>query len=384
MDLEETAREAAQRWGCSVRSVQMLCKQGAVPGARKVGGIWLLPADAVRPRSAEGPPALHPERLYGRNTAVRISARPGEPLPQENGCTITEYPILDGITLVFQEIHAEKLDYGAGLPQLPADLIAIQHCREGRFEGEYPDGAYVCLGPGSLSVNLPAWAPVSNRFPLKHYSGLYIAVLPGIAEPALRKLEAVLGPLQIDFQALSEHLSGKNRLALYSVDDGTARLLSALYAAPEAPREGPLKLLVLELLQLLCARSPIPAAPQPYFPRDQVRTVREIRDWLIGHPEEHVPLPELAARFRISLTALKTCFRGVYGQSVGRYVREYRMQAGAELLENGSLRIIEIAASLGYQNASKFSAAFAAFYGMTPTQYRKTFCLSGGLSDSEE
>ena len=81
---------------------------------------------------------------------------------------------------------------------------------------------------------------------------------------------------------------------------------------------------------------------------------------------------------------MKDCFKGVYGQSIGRYLREYRMQAGAEKLTATNLRIIEIAAALGYENASKFSEAFAGYYGMPPNEYRKTFCPSGAVRDSKE
>ena len=380
-----TVQEAAALWGCSVRSVQMLCRKGTVPGARKVSGVWLLPASAVHTRygRAQTVPAFHPERFYGSNTTVRVVSGPEERRAEQNGCTVTQYQILRGITLVFQDIHEEKLDYGSGLPQFPADLIAIQHCREGRFEGEYPNGECIYMGPGSLSVNLPAWAPVSNSFPLRHYHGFYIAILPGMAEQSIRALEKILGSLAVDVSVLSEQLFGKNRLALYDADETAAQLLASFYASHEKGRKEQLKLQVLELLQLLSTREMLQPVPEQYFTRDQVKTVKEIRQYLIAHLDQHIPLPELASRFRISLTGMKSCFKGVYGQSVGRYLREYRMQAGAEQLAATGLRIIDIAASLGYENASKFSEAFSGYYGVSPSVYRKNFCLPGGLPDGK-
>lgn len=44
-----TIREAAEKWGISLRLTQRLCTQGRVPGARKFGGAWAIPADAVKP-----------------------------------------------------------------------------------------------------------------------------------------------------------------------------------------------------------------------------------------------------------------------------------------------------------------------------------------------
>ncbi len=44
-----TAREAAEKWGVSQRRVQLLCGQGRVKGAQRVGNRFLIPADAVHP-----------------------------------------------------------------------------------------------------------------------------------------------------------------------------------------------------------------------------------------------------------------------------------------------------------------------------------------------
>lgn len=44
-----TAREAAQRWKISERYVQMYCTNGRIEGAKKLGGAWMIPANAPRP-----------------------------------------------------------------------------------------------------------------------------------------------------------------------------------------------------------------------------------------------------------------------------------------------------------------------------------------------
>ena len=191
------------------------------------------------------------QHLYGKNTSVRLIQYFDEIQDENTGCTVTQYQILKGITLVFQDIHEEHLDYGDELPQLSSDLIAIQHCREGRFEGEYPDGECIYMGPGSLSINLPAWAPVRNSFPLHHYHGFYLAIMPYQAQACIEDLEELLGPLGIDLAGLHEHLSSKNRLALYDKDEKLERVIAAIYEAYRTHHIERLKPQVLELLQLL-------------------------------------------------------------------------------------------------------------------------------------
>lgn len=43
------AKEAADKWGLSVRRVQVLCEQGRVDGVERLGNVWLIPKSAKKP-----------------------------------------------------------------------------------------------------------------------------------------------------------------------------------------------------------------------------------------------------------------------------------------------------------------------------------------------
>ena len=43
-------RETAEKWGISVRRVQILCSTDRIPGAMKVGSFWVIPKDAEKPK----------------------------------------------------------------------------------------------------------------------------------------------------------------------------------------------------------------------------------------------------------------------------------------------------------------------------------------------
>ena len=65
-------------------------------------------------------------------------------------------------------------------------------------------------------------------------------------------------------------------------------------------------------------------------------------------------------------------FRAVYGAPVYRYIKDFKMKAAAAMLiSQRDLNISEIAQRTGYDNASKFSAAFRDVMGTTPQNYRK-------------
>lgn len=47
-----TVRQAAEKWGRSVRWIQVLCEDGRIPGVVRPGRDWLIPVDARLPADA--------------------------------------------------------------------------------------------------------------------------------------------------------------------------------------------------------------------------------------------------------------------------------------------------------------------------------------------
>ncbi|MCX4371849.1 MAG: helix-turn-helix domain-containing protein [Dysosmobacter sp.] len=45
-------KQTAQRWGISERRIQVLCKEGRIPGVITIGRTWGIPDDAVKPADA--------------------------------------------------------------------------------------------------------------------------------------------------------------------------------------------------------------------------------------------------------------------------------------------------------------------------------------------
>ena len=44
-----TAQEAAEKWGITVRQVQLLCKNNRIDGATMLSRIWIIPENAEKP-----------------------------------------------------------------------------------------------------------------------------------------------------------------------------------------------------------------------------------------------------------------------------------------------------------------------------------------------
>lgn len=44
-----TVSQIAQKWNLKPRTVQIMCAEGRIEGATKVGNLWLIPTDVEKP-----------------------------------------------------------------------------------------------------------------------------------------------------------------------------------------------------------------------------------------------------------------------------------------------------------------------------------------------
>ncbi|MDD2212870.1 MAG: helix-turn-helix domain-containing protein [Clostridia bacterium] len=45
-----TTKEAAKKWGLTERRVQVLCRQGKIPGVFRLGWAWAIPKNSEKPK----------------------------------------------------------------------------------------------------------------------------------------------------------------------------------------------------------------------------------------------------------------------------------------------------------------------------------------------
>ncbi len=80
----------------------------------------------------------------------------------------------------------------------------------------------------------------------------------------------------------------------------------------------------------------------------------------------------LAAAVGTSETKLKECFKIVHDETLFQYFQGLQMKKAKEIISDSDLLIAAVAAKFGYENASKFSAAFRDFHGCLPSDIRKS------------
>ena len=107
------------------------------------------------------------------------------------------------------------------------------------------------------------------------------------------------------------------------------------------------------------------------FSADISKRTQEVYQYIIENPFMKETIPDLACMFGVAESSLKRCFKSIAGISIGAFVKSKRMEAAAEMLiSEPTLSIGEVGSAAGYENQSKFSAAFKSVLGVTPQAYR--------------
>ncbi len=100
-------------------------------------------------------------------------------------------------------------------------------------------------------------------------------------------------------------------------------------------------------------------------------TVQDILDYISeNYRKSDIGIEQLAERASLSPGYFGKIFSESVGKTVNEYITELRMQTSKRLLVTTSHPIVEISASVGYNNPAYFTTIFKKHTGMTPNQYR--------------
>lgn len=278
---------------------------------------------------------------------------------------ISRYHVFAGIELFYNDIHAAYCNKEQSTTK---NIIEINHCREGRYECSF--GEYCCyMAEGDLAIGALTRKKSYSSFPLNHYHGITVVINLDELSQEVRSVMALLG---IEIGRIQKYICGENRCCIMRANPSIEHIFSELYHVREQRKAGYMKIKTLELLLFLSDLDTNQELVQTdYYNQNQVKLIKQIAAFITADLTRHYTIEQLSQQFHISATALKKCFRGVYGASIYAYLRTYRLQTAERLLLDSNLPITEIAAMMGYENPNKFSSAFKSVYGVPPTALRK-------------
>lgn len=135
------------------------------------------------------------------------------------------------------------------------------------------------------------------------------------------------------------------------------------YRAASTPSAELLHRMMEEMNHVVC-----PSSTQE---KPKAGRIRDIHELLVSDLSQRHTIESLSKQFYMDSSTLKREFRQVYGLPIATYLKQYRIQKAIELLATTDLGIGAIAAQVGYETQSKFSAAFKEATGVSPLAYRK-------------
>lgn len=279
--------------------------------------------------------------------------------------TMEVHHLFPGIELIYNDFHMETC-FSEFYSENP--LLGIDHCKEGRIEWEMDAGNYLYLQENDLQVSSKSKHVKSFRFPLSHYHGITVGVY---LENLDGKTKSKLEDFNINMERLYEKHCNESAAYINSSNKEINDLFNSLYNRRNSNETAYLQIKIIELFCLLQQLDSKEREQRGYFSKKQVEIIKDIEALLTEEIDKNYTIEQLSIKFKIPPTSMKICFKGVYGSPIGQYLRNYRMNIASKILREDKVNISQIAGMLGYDNQSKFAAAFKKIMGKTPTEYRK-------------
>ena len=309
-------------------------------------------------RNSKGLSAVIPRDNDGYCTVYKMDCDDGLGL-------MTVYQVYPGIQLIYNDFEAAGCDWDGNLDK---DILEINHCREGREGSRLLSGSCLYLGEGDLSIHTMDNCSPEMSFPLKHYRGISVVIN---LETVAQNPPEILSESGIDIRKFKEKFCPDGNCFVMRAKDEIEHIFSELYSVPDCLQKPYFKIKVQELLLFLCMVDVSKEKQREQYTSPHVEIVKEIHKKLVGNLQARPTIDELSKEYLINTATLKDTFKGIYGQPIGAYMKEYRIKQAAVLLRQTQATIAEIANKVGYENQSKFATAFRDILKIAPAEYRK-------------
>ena len=285
-------------------------------------------------------------------------------------CEFTQYEFSPGI--IFEFYEQQSTDHGeakhSGQHQFRIDYTQI-----GRYECEFLDHTYSFRGENEVMLlatpTSEEWCLTSTH-PIGGYRGCaFLILLDQLTEDD----SILFHRFGICIDELVEELSASRRWSKLQ----SPRLVGLFHEIYDAHVLSNREMIYLKSLEILIFITQnyrgrlTDSVSSDFFPAKQVKKVKSIHEQVTGQLEVNLSFERLAREHEINYPVFNSIFKGIYGDSPYQYLKSLKMNLAAQKMLESDLSIMEIAASVGYTNPSKFSSAFASVMGASPRTFRK-------------
>jgi len=281
---------------------------------------------------------------------------------------MAEFQIFKGISLIFRDSADHKSNSSSGnISGFSSGFIEIAYCRDGRMEYN-PKNNILVLKKGDIGI-IQSDEEMDISYSARHYQGVSVIIDIAVAAD---NLSSYMDGINISISNITNKVCRCKKYYVFHSSHQLEKVFNELcQEVPDDYKIGYYKIKVLELLMLLSDVDSACSKHQEQCSKEQADLVKQICEYIRENIHIRLTIEDIAKQFHMSSSQLKKCFICVCGKPVYSFIRTYKMQLAAKELKDTEQSIIEIAATYGYENSSKFANAFKAVMGVTPSQYRK-------------
>lgn len=123
------------------------------------------------------------------------------------------------------------------------------------------------------------------------------------------------------------------------------------------------------LLLFLSLLAPYWRSPAPPVSWGRSQKLKSALSFIAAHYREDISIEDIAGACYLSQSYFMRFFKSYVGVSCGEYLKNYRLEKAAALLESGNVTILDAAMESGFRNLSNFYREFRKKYGVPPGRY---------------
>lgn len=274
--------------------------------------------------------------------------------------------IFSGIKVSYNYFLADSFSHEhAHMPT----IMEVNHCRNGRMGWKMEHNMNLYLGEGDLSIHMKDNCAISYlSLPLGNYEGISFSIDFDLLE---KNPPEILKDANIDYKHLKAVFCDSTKIIALQKNNDIDSIFQGLYDLPTNLVIPYCKIKTQEFI-LYLSRLSLQELPSLHpCDTEQVKIVKEIHSFLTTNLEKRYTIEYLSKKYLMNTSSLKSSFKAVYGVPIATYMKQYRMNQAITYLRETNCSMAEIATAIGYENQSKFSAAFKNVIGISPNTYRK-------------
>lgn len=281
------------------------------------------------------------------------------------------YEIADGIWAIYHDI--ESMVQGI-YPEETHNSIKMNYCISGRCECVYRKNKIIYIGAKDFVVGQIKERFDIHQFPFGRYLGFSIEMPSEKLDRFLHRLfpnSDISAKLVLDkIETVGPFLITNNNSKIHNI------FMEMMNSNQCFKKERAVLKLAELILYILSDDLLVSDIEGRYYSHELINKIKQIKTSVTSDIENYMKIEEISKQYNISKKVFTECFKTVYGKTYYAFIKEYRIQQAAEMLGGNQIKISDVAISVGYQNASKFSKAFSDVMGVSPSNYKKSFYIA--------